>query len=160
MKVIYTVGIAVLLCIVATWWFTGSEEETNAMPVPAASSDFDASQQMGGNVETLQGSRQPVTPSRESTAGSDLGSGSAMSAPADRVTLSAPETQQLAVNLTRFHGLFAPNSNLRSQVTLSGRGKPRQAADSATPAERHRALRWAQRLKRVSTSTLSTAAYR
>jgi Putative transposase len=27
------------------------------------------------------------------------------------------------VNLTRFHGVFAPNSKLRAQVTLSGRGK-------------------------------------
>jgi len=33
-------------------------------------------------------------------------------------------------------------------VTLSGRGK-RNAAQAATPAERHRAMGWAQRLKRV-----------
>lgn len=52
------------------------------------------------------------------------------------------------VNLTRFHGVFAPNSKLRWQVTLSGRGKrPPQAPHSA--AEGHQAMRWAQRLKRV-----------
>jgi len=32
---------------------------------------------------------------------------------------------------------------------LSGRGKRRAAAERATPAERHRAMRWAQRLKHV-----------
>ncbi len=52
------------------------------------------------------------------------------------------------VNLTRFHGVFAPNSKLRSRVTLSGRGKrPPQATQ--TPSERHQAMTWAQRLKRV-----------
>jgi hypothetical protein len=52
------------------------------------------------------------------------------------------------VNLTRFHGVFAPNSKLRSQVTLSGRGK-RLATAAQTPAERHQAMGWAQLLKRV-----------
>ena len=61
------------------------------------------------------------------------------------------------VNLTRFHGVFAPNSKLRSQVTLSGRGKrPAQAAQ--TPAERHHSMTWAQRLKRVFQLDLSQCA--
>lgn len=99
MKFIYIVGIAVLLGIVAAWWFTGSEDETNAMPVPAVSSDFDASQQTSGNVETLQqrGSRQPVTPPTESIAGRDVGSGSSMAAQAGKVTLSAPQTERVAL---------------------------------------------------------------
>jgi len=99
MKSIYIVGMAVLLGIVAAWWFTGSEEETNAMPVPAVSGSFDASQQMGGDAETLQpqGSRQPVTPPGESTAGRDIGSGSAMAAPAGKVSLSAFGTEQGAL---------------------------------------------------------------
>ncbi len=50
------------------------------------------------------------------------------------------------------HGVFAPNSKLRSQVTLSGRGKrPPQAP--LTPAERRQSMNWAQRLKRVFRST-------
>jgi len=36
-------------------------------------------------------------------------------------------------HLTRFHGVFAPNANLRAQLTPSGRGK-RPAADAA-PAD-------------------------
>jgi hypothetical protein len=41
-------------------------------------------------------------------------------------------------NLTRYHGVFAPNSKLRSQVTLSGRGKraahaPQTAVRIAVP---------------------------
>ena len=69
--------------------------------------------------------------------------------PLDFIARLAALVPKPRVNLTRFHGIFAPNSNLRSQITLSGRGKRRAAAESATPAERHRAMRWAQRLKRV-----------
>ena len=58
------------------------------------------------------------------------------------------------VNLTRFHGVFAPNSKYRARVTPAKRGKGRKtgvANDNAeqTPAERHAAMTWAQRLKRV-----------
>ncbi|MBC7855382.1 MAG: hypothetical protein IAF94_18295 [Pirellulaceae bacterium] len=100
MKSIYTIGIAVLFGIVVAWWLIESEAETNATPVPAVSSDFDASRQMGGTVETLQqqGSQQQVTPSRESAAGRDVGSGSAMAVPAGQVALSAPASAQ--VNLS------------------------------------------------------------
>ena len=62
-------------------------------------------------------------------------------------------------HLTRFHGVFAPNANLRAQLTPSGRGK-RPSTDAApvdvsandqqrSPEERRRAMTWAQRLKRV-----------
>ena len=62
-------------------------------------------------------------------------------------------------HLTRFHGVFAPNANLRAQLTPSGRGK-RPAGDAApvdvsahdaprSPEEKRRAMSWAQRLKRV-----------
>ncbi len=58
------------------------------------------------------------------------------------------------LNLTRFHGVFAPNSPYRARITSSRRGrgakptKPAQAKDR-TPAEQQAAMRWAQRLKRV-----------
>ena len=58
------------------------------------------------------------------------------------------------VNLTRFHGVFAPNSKkLSALITPAGRGKgSRKAAedgDDRSFAERHMAMSWAQRLKRV-----------
>jgi hypothetical protein len=70
--------------------------------------------------------------------------------PLDFIARLAALVPKPRVNLNRFHGVFAPNSAWRSEVTLSGRGKRRPLlAESATPAQRHRALRWAQRLKRV-----------
>jgi hypothetical protein len=52
------------------------------------------------------------------------------------------------VNLTRFHGVFAANSRFRSEVTPARRGR-RSGQSDKTPAERRRAMTWAQRLKRV-----------
>jgi len=56
------------------------------------------------------------------------------------------------VNLTRFHGVFAPNSRHRALVTKAARGrgnKTNVADELLTPAEQHRSMTWAQRLKRV-----------
>ena len=51
-------------------------------------------------------------------------------------------------HLTRYHGVFAPHSRWRAEVTPAGRGQPK-ATDLRTPAERRRAMTWAQWLKRV-----------
>tara|TARA_Y100000034_G_scaffold11802_1_gene12330 strand:- start:1672 stop:3180 length:1509 start_codon:yes stop_codon:yes gene_type:complete len=58
------------------------------------------------------------------------------------------------LNLTRFYGVFAPNSNLRAQITASQRGKnsPKivNQKDGQSDKPYHaRAMSWAQRLKRV-----------
>ena len=58
------------------------------------------------------------------------------------------------VNLTRFHGVFAPNSKHRIQVTPAkrGKGRKRHTADEEqcpSPAERRASMTWAQRLRRV-----------
>jgi hypothetical protein len=58
------------------------------------------------------------------------------------------------VNLTRFHGVFAPNSQHRAVVTPAKRGKggkrPSEGdVEAPTPAERRAAMTWARRLKRV-----------
>ena len=58
------------------------------------------------------------------------------------------------VNLTRFHGVFAPNSKYRMTITPARRGKcTRQQhspeVDARTPMERHASMTWARRLKRV-----------
>ena len=55
-------------------------------------------------------------------------------------------------NLTRFHGVFAPNSKYRALVTPAKRGKStkrRINGDDRSPVEQHAAMTWAQRLKRV-----------
>ncbi len=58
------------------------------------------------------------------------------------------------VNLTRFHGVFAPNSKHRVQITPAKRGKgskatrPEEATDQTVVA-RHVSMSWAQRLKRI-----------
>ena len=60
------------------------------------------------------------------------------------------------VYLTRYHGVFAPHSRWRAAITPAGRGSGVKAADTRTPAERHRAMTWAQRLKRVFRLDLET----
>ena len=69
-------------------------------------------------------------------------------------------------NLTRFHGVFVgvphqPNSKYRALVTPAKRGKgnKRQGSrktDDCTPAKRHSAMTWAQRLKRVFNIDITT----
>jgi hypothetical protein len=63
------------------------------------------------------------------------------------------------VNLTRFHGVFAPNSKYRALVTKAKRGKGKMATDSdepPTPVERRASMTWAQRLKRVFNIDIET----
>jgi hypothetical protein len=60
-------------------------------------------------------------------------------------------------HLTRFHGIFAPNANLRAQLTPSGRGRrlandgesTQASSDDRSPEERRRSMSWVQRLKRA-----------
>ena len=62
------------------------------------------------------------------------------------------------VNLTRFHGVFAPNSKHRIDVTPAKRGKGRAKQDNEekTPEQRDQAMTWAQRLKQVFNIPQST----
>ena len=58
------------------------------------------------------------------------------------------------VNLTRYHGVFAPHSKYRALVTPAKRGTGKkgiaaQQPPDPTPAERRASMTWAQRLKRV-----------
>ena len=58
------------------------------------------------------------------------------------------------VNLTRFHGVLAPNSKDRIKVTPAKRGKGSHNKTSSSTkekssAERLKSLTWAERLKRV-----------
>ena len=70
--------------------------------------------------------------------------------PLDFVARLAALVPRPRVNLTRFHGVFAPNSKYRALITPARRGKGRkpQTPDSPvdrTPAECHAAMTWAQR---------------
>ena len=65
------------------------------------------------------------------------------------------------VNLTRYHGVFAPNSPQRGEVTPGKRGR-RAGVQSTEEAkaefERRAAMTWAQRLKRVFKIDIETCA--
>ena len=71
--------------------------------------------------------------------------------PLDCIAKLAALVPKPRVNLTRFHGVFAPNSKHRVDVTPAKRGKgcARQENEDKTPEQRHQAMTWAQRLKRV-----------
>ena len=68
--------------------------------------------------------------------------------PLDFIARLAALVPKPRVNLTRFHGVFAPNSAHRAQVTKAGRGKGARGQAAAethdsTPAERRAAMTWA-----------------
>jgi len=73
--------------------------------------------------------------------------------PLDFIAKLAALIPKPRVNLTRYYGVFAPNSKWRKQVTPAKRGKakklPEVECSDKLPAERHVAMNWARRLKRV-----------
>jgi hypothetical protein len=74
--------------------------------------------------------------------------------PLDFIARLAALVPKPRVNLTRFHGVFAPNSKHRAGVTPAKRGKgskPKacEEGQEKTPSERRASMSWAQRLKRV-----------
>ena len=81
--------------------------------------------------------------------------------PTDFIARLAALAPKPRVNLTRYHGVFAPNSSHRARVTPSKRGKgnklkaPDEPQDQ-TPTERRAAMTWAQRLKRVFNIDIET----
>jgi len=79
--------------------------------------------------------------------------------PLDFIARLAALVPKPRVNLTRFHGVFAPNSKHLALVTPARRGKGNKAKVSdevQTPAERRTAMTWAQRLKRVFNIDIET----
>ena len=80
--------------------------------------------------------------------------------PLDFIARLAEQVQKSRVkNLTRFHGLFAPNSKHRALVTPAKRGRSNQARvtdEPPTPTERRASLTWAQRLKQVFNIDIET----
>jgi len=62
------------------------------------------------------------------------------------------------VNLTRYHGVFAPRNKLRDTVTPGKRKQNQAAADQQDKSlsERRASMTWAQRLKRVFNIDIET----
>lgn len=73
--------------------------------------------------------------------------------PLDFMAKLAALIPRARVNLTRFHGVLAPNSQHRSQVTPAKRGKGSgesvEKGESTEDQNKHKPMSWAQRLKRV-----------
>jgi hypothetical protein len=73
--------------------------------------------------------------------------------PLDFIARLAALVPRPRVNLTRFHGVFAPNSKHRALVTPAKRGSNKRSdtdeGQEQTSAERRASMSWAQRLKRV-----------
>ena len=80
--------------------------------------------------------------------------------PLDFISRLASLIPKPRVNLTRFHGVFAPNSKSRAKITPARRGKRKRAcfADETdqTPAEKRASMTWAKRLKRVFNIDIET----
>jgi hypothetical protein len=79
--------------------------------------------------------------------------------PLDFIARLAALVPRPRVNLTRFHGVFAPNSKHRALVTPAKRGKGNKAKaldEPPTLAERRASMSWAQRLKRVFNIDIET----
>ena len=61
------------------------------------------------------------------------------------------------VNLTRFHGIFAPNSKHRASITPNQNDTKKTAVDYVqTKSEKRAAMTWAQRLKRAFNIDIET----
>ena len=72
--------------------------------------------------------------------------------PMDFIARLAALVPKPRINLTRYHGVLAPNHRWRGLVTPAKRGKGARRTENTeirTPAERYSAMTWAQRLKRV-----------
>ncbi len=71
--------------------------------------------------------------------------------PLDFLSRLAALVPSPGVNLTRYHGVFAPNHRLRAQIVPAWRGRGRGGgrADAPGGVPKHVPLGWEARLKRV-----------
>lgn len=84
--------------------------------------------------------------------------------PLDFIARLAALVPKPRVNLTRFHGVFAPNSKQRAQVTPAKRAKGKktrtpEATQDLTPVERRASMTWSQRLKCVFHIDIETCSH-
>jgi hypothetical protein len=79
--------------------------------------------------------------------------------PLDFIARLAALVPKPRVNLTRFHGVFAPNSRHRVTITPALRNKAKKALPTGqekTRLQKHQSMTWAQRLKRVFNIDIET----
>jgi hypothetical protein len=69
--------------------------------------------------------------------------------PLDLLARLAALVPSPGVNLTRYHGVFAPNHRLRALIVPSRRGRGGPDAAGQGSAHKHLSMGWARRLKRV-----------
>jgi hypothetical protein len=69
--------------------------------------------------------------------------------PLDLLARLAALVPSPGVNLTRYHGVFAPNHRWRALIVPAQRGRAGSAAGQGSATPKHVAMTWAQRLKRV-----------
>ena len=70
--------------------------------------------------------------------------------PLDFIARLAALVPKPRVNLTRFHGVFAPNSKHRAQITPNKAKKSKPTKNNSGKGKgKRRSMTWAQRLKRV-----------
>jgi len=79
--------------------------------------------------------------------------------PLDFIARLAALVPRPRVNLTRFHGVFAPNSRYRAQITPAGRCRQGKADPNRTEPQKRRAMTWAQRLKRMFRIDIETCEF-
>ena len=82
--------------------------------------------------------------------------------PVDFIARLAALVPKQGINPTRYSGVLAPNLRWRGLVTPAKRGKGAQRianTDVHSPAERHVAMSWAQRLKRVFNSDIEVCGH-
>ncbi len=79
--------------------------------------------------------------------------------PLDFIARLAALIPKPRVNLTRYHGVFAPNSHLRAQVIPGQRGRRTGEETDRTAATGHAPMTWAQRLKRVFKIDIETCSH-
>ena len=69
--------------------------------------------------------------------------------PLDFISKLAALVPSPRVNLTRFHGVFAPNSRYRAAIVIKKTDMQKTASDTPTESERRKSMSWAVRLKRA-----------
>jgi hypothetical protein len=76
--------------------------------------------------------------------------------PLDFISKLAALVPSPRVNLTRFHGVFAPNSRYRANIVIRKSEKKSAEKDVRTEGEKRGAMTWAARLKRAFNIDIKT----
>ena len=76
--------------------------------------------------------------------------------PLDFISKLAALVPSPRVNLTRFHGVFAPNSKHRAAIVIKTKGEKQATNEQRTESEKRSVMTWAARLKRAFNIDIKT----